>query len=149
MRNNTSKVKYKNREINGVAKRMHSKYGIVFANRFIPRLAVKNLSRILERYPQTEEDRLFALECAARIKYEIMQNIDYYSEETCKDPKYFDYKKKEFAPDMAISIIYGEENIDGLPELIERCIDAAYSDAVSLFDNKSKRKLLLNNKKEI
>ena len=138
------KVKYTCKEINDVAKRMHSKYKIVFANRCVPRLAIRSLTKKLEEYPITEEQRLFVLEYAARIKYEIMHNVDYIYYDRSKDPTYFEYKKKDFAPLTAISYINGNDENEELPELIKDCISKAYNDSVTHIENNQSKKLVLS-----
>ena len=145
MSNDMIKVKYKNKEINDLAKRMHKEYGIIFVNKMVPRIAIKQLSLKLEEYPQTEEKRLLALEYAARIKYEIMKNIDYIYYDVSKDPQYFDYKKSSFAPTKAINDIYGYgiEDIEELPITIENSIEKAYSDTLDHFNKKDNKKLCL------
>ena len=137
-----TEVKYNRKEIVDVAKRMHDNYGMIFVNRFVPVHSMKNLARLLEEYSQTEEQRLFVLEYAARIKYEILLNTDYFSVETCKNPMYFDFKNSAFASSKAASDIYGLDQEVEMPELIEKSVDHAYYESVKFFGKKDNKLVL-------
>ena len=146
MDNELVTIKYNKRDIKDVAKRMHDRYGLIFVNKLVPKSAIKKLARELEGYPQLEEDKLFALEYAARIKYEILNNIDYHSKETCDNPLFFEYKNNEFASKKAISDLYNSKTEEVYPIEITRSIERAYFDSKKYFNKKGSKKLTLNTK---
>lgn len=143
MSDNMKEIKYGRKEIVDVAKRMHDNYGMIFVNRLVPVHSVKKLAKLLEEYNQTEEQRLFVLEYAARIKYDILLNTDFFSVELCKDPTYFGFKNNQFATSKAVSDIYGLDEEIEMPELIEKSVKHAYSESIRYFNNTDK-KLVLN-----
>ena len=136
---------YSDEEILQIAQKMHEEYELVFLESGVPRLAVTNLARSLSGYPQTQEKRLMTLEYAARIKYEIQNYVNHVNYKVSKDPKYFHYKKNEFAVKQAVNDMYGLETEEELPKLIKYCVGNALFSTCKEYDFFNK-KLTLKNK---
>ena len=120
-----NKVKYTEGEISYIAEKMHFQYEIIFLGKKVPKVAISNLARLLEQYPQEDDKKMITLEYAARIKYEIQNAINHVTFKLSRDKRYFIYNKSSFAVRQAIKDVYGYGE-EELPEIIKSCVDDAY-----------------------
>ena len=102
MSKNLVGIKYSESDILQIAKRIYEDYDIIFHNKEYPVMEIRNLARILEMYPQTEEDKLDALKLSSFIKYEIIQEIDYLSTSLRDNKEFNEYKTNTFAVNKAL-----------------------------------------------
>ena len=120
-------VKYTEKEIKDIATEIKDHYDYMFTSRR-PISGVRNLARMLEMYPQTEEDRLLALKYAAYLKYEIKSSIEHVIRGLGNDPQYFKYRYNDFVIEQALSFLYdNKETISIDHQRIEDCIRLAKS----------------------
>ena len=123
----TEKVEFSSEDISKVSKIIYEEYKSTLKENNIPIVTVKNLSKLLVCEPITEENKLIALECASRIKYEILSaiNADY---STSLNRYYFKFRKNDFIIKMTMAYVlgYNRSFVDCLPNIIKTRINNAY-----------------------
>ena len=141
MKEGLVKVEYTEEEIKDLATEIKKHYDYMFAYKR-PISGVRNLARMLEMYPQTEEDRLLALKYAAYLKYEIKSSIENVIRGLGSDPQYFKYRYNDFVVEQVLSFLYDyDETISVDHQRIEKCISLAKSYvAYDYYANKAKEK---------
>lgn len=137
----TQKVEFSGEDIAKVSKIIYEEYKSTLQENNVPRVTVKNLSKLLSYESITEENKLIALECASRIKYEILSaiNADY---STSLNRYYFKFKKNDFIIKMAMAYIlgYNKSFTDYLPNIIRTSLNNAYFKTKnSMQEEKSKK----------
>ena len=137
--------KYNKEEIRKIADKIHEEFNIIFFNKDVPTGAIRNLARILECYPQTNEDKMYALELAAYIKYEVVQETEYVKPVLSSTPQFNKYRTNAFAVKKALSTIYNyEDEYKDMPRRIEESVKTAES--LIDYEAFNYKRLSLNNK---
>ena len=123
------RVLYTDEEINEITQKLFLDYNGLLFSKKAPKAAVLNVARLLEQYPQTEDNKLNVLEFVSRYKCELKLlssglKID---ERLSKSPvSYaFKYGKNEYAIKMALNYFYGSNKnfIYSFPVPIQSCIN--------------------------
>lgn len=142
MNKNLKNISYSDEEIIELANKIHDSYELIFKDKGLPKYEVLSLANMLSNYPQSEDKKIMTLEYATRIKFEIQNYLENINSNTNKDPKYFDYKKNDFAVKKAILDIYGSDDErkinEDIPKLIKMCTGNAYFKLFKEYGSKAK-----------
>ena len=122
-------IKYTNDEIVLIAEKLYEDYMMAISDKSNYIKTVQKIANLLEDYEIDNDDRLVALECASRIKYEMFIATTYNSN---VNRFYYRFKKYDFIIKMALFYIESSENennyeiMDDLPNEIRLGLNNAY-----------------------
>ena len=139
MGNDNKKIKYSNEEIINIAQKIYDDYSFLMIENKLPIRVVLNLAKLLEEHDIKEEDKLMALECATRIKYELIKAIDI-DYNLGRNHFYYRFKKNDFIIKMTLLHVnkLNKEFILCFPDVVQHSLNSAYYKLELISNGKSR-----------